>query len=146
MLSWLECQVISVRSWVQIGLPTVVLGLRCHRNLGNAKIIFLPKKSGKWKFIFFLIFLWIDQQKPINNPLLKCDRAKATETTTTTNDSLLILCWSGHSFSSACAMQQVRCRKIWVAYLFIRKKIHLKRMDTPICWPILCINQKHSHE
>jgi hypothetical protein len=31
-----------------------------------------------------------DQQNPINNPLLKSDRANATETTATTNNFLLI--------------------------------------------------------
>ena len=39
---------------------------------------------------FIYLLLWLDQQKPINNPVSKSDRANATETTATTNDFLLI--------------------------------------------------------
>ena len=50
MVSWLECQVLSVRSRIQIRLPTVVIGLGCHRNPGYLKIIFLARKI--WEVIF----------------------------------------------------------------------------------------------
>ena len=104
MKSWFECQVLSVRSRVQSRLPIVVIELGCYGNPGYPNFIFFAQKFYQWKnknVYIYIIFLWPYQQKLINNPLLKSNRANTTETTATTNDSLLILCWSGHGFSSS---------------------------------------------
>ena len=63
MVSWLECQVLSVRSRVQIRLPTAVIGLGCHRNPCSKKLLFsrkiravkkIPKNPRSEKYIYFL--------------------------------------------------------------------------------------------
>ena len=91
--------------------------VRCHTNPGNPNLFICPKNpvnkkikiSQKIRAVKNLKFknLWPDQQKLINNPLLKSDRANATETTTTINNSLLILCWSNHNFFSSRALLHI---------------------------------------